>query len=427
MAKIIHVVGTSGSGKSTVLEMLRRSIEEEGYSVETIKEPGPLRSLAKSYRSESPENRNPFVEAAIFAVDRFITYKTVVAPKIDNDNLVFLFDRGLPDSVVYQGIMGGVDVNSILNMNSSIPKSDLYLCLVVDGKTGHGRINERKLANGEPITYDEIPERINQLSEAYKRVAKQYFANMHVIDTTDMSVGMVFNRCIAHVSATLNKLFAVKGIEAVGFDVDNTLYKNTSELYAITQNQIIHLASQEKGGNYEETKQEFYKYFNELQSASKSLSKMGIDRSKAQAIVQRALETTDLTPVLHKNEKLSSLMRSLAERYKLFIITGGSPDFTRKKLSALGIEDHESLFKLQLYSDSQYRREDGSAFEYVSEQLSVPFGKMMFIGDREAVDIIPAKRLGLVTAIVNNSSKEADYSLDEIYALEHILLRRTSL
>lgn len=202
MTKIIHLVGNSGTGKSTVIGMLRREIESEGYSVETLTEPGPLRNLIKEYRSKPENERDPFVEAAMFAVDRFITYKNSVLPRMDEKNLVFLFDRGLPESVVYQGIIGGADVPSIFRMNSSIPQSDLYLCLTVNGKTGYDRIKAREAATGEAITRDEAPERIDMLAEGYKKAVK-YFNNMHIIDTTELTIDSVFLECMSHISGTL--------------------------------------------------------------------------------------------------------------------------------------------------------------------------------------------------------------------------------
>ena len=50
----------------------------------------------------------------------------------------------------------------------------------------------------------------------------------------------------------------------------------------------------------------------------------------------------------------------------------------------------------------------------------------MFVGDREKSDILPAKKLGIKTAIVNSMSQSADYQLKTIYDLEEILLRDIS-
>ncbi len=202
VAKIIHLVGTSGSGKSTVIEMLRRDAEACNYVVETIVEPGPLRDLAKNYRRKPESERDALVEASIFATDRLITYGKKVMPRMGDGSLVFLFDRGLPDSVVYQGIIGGAPIDMILRMNSSIPMSDLYLCLVVDGRDGNSRAILRECETGEPVTKDETPERINAFAAAYRQAAR-YFNNMHVIDTTKRTIQSVHEECKLRVLETL--------------------------------------------------------------------------------------------------------------------------------------------------------------------------------------------------------------------------------
>ena len=121
MVKLIHVVGTSASGKSSVQEGLAERIASVGREVRRIIEPGPLRDLAKEYRRR--KDKDPLTEAAIFTADRLITYNQKVFPNIDRSDLVLLFDRGLPDTVVYQGILGGVDIALILRMNSFVPHS----------------------------------------------------------------------------------------------------------------------------------------------------------------------------------------------------------------------------------------------------------------------------------------------------------------
>ncbi len=210
-----------------------------------------------------------------------------------------------------------------------------------------------------------------------------------------------------------------RDIEAVGFDVDNTLYKLGPDIEMVLLENIVHSVSSVRGQAYNEARDDFFAHYNELHSASASLAKMGVPNGKA--LVQEAMENAGMASVLRKDAKLRRLMLSLSKRYKLFLITGSSLEHTHAKLRALGLSD-PGLFKAQICSDSAYRREDGSAFRRVSEILSVPLQKMMFIGDREAIDILPAKSLGVKTAIVNGRSKEADYNLDAIYELEELLL-----
>ena len=209
------------------------------------------------------------------------------------------------------------------------------------------------------------------------------------------------------------------GIESVGFDLDGTLYKPNDEVNEQIRRYACERASELLGRKYDEVRSEFNIYFLDTQSASQSLVKLGIENGKE--IMQEALEKADIASILGRDERLADLIVRLAENYKLFLITSSPERNALAKLNALGI--NSILFSPKLYGDSEYIRDDGSAFNYVSGEQSVLLSQMMFVGDRKQTDIIPAKRWGMRTAIVNARSKEADYQLDSIYDLEGILLR----
>ena len=196
MAKLINIIGPSGSGKSTVHEQISSRLKESGYKVEPLSEPNSLRELAKSYRLE--EGRNPWTETAIYTVDRFIMYREKIMPRMKDDGLIFLLERGLPDTIVYQGMIGQVDIASILKMNSSIPSSDLYLALVVEGKEGHARVLGRSSETGEAISQNETAERIEELSDCY-RMLSSYLKNLKIIDTTNLSLTEVIDKCMSEI------------------------------------------------------------------------------------------------------------------------------------------------------------------------------------------------------------------------------------
>ncbi len=196
MAKLINIIGPSGSGKSTVHEQISLRLKDSSYNVESLSEPNSLRWLAKSYRLE--EGRNPWTETAIYTVDRFIMYREKIMPRMKDDNLIFLLERGLPDTIVYQGMLGQVDIASILKMNSSIPGSDLYLALIVEGKEGHARVLDRSSETGEAISPNETAERIEELSDCY-RMLSSYLKNLHIIDTTNLKLDEVIGECMGKI------------------------------------------------------------------------------------------------------------------------------------------------------------------------------------------------------------------------------------
>jgi thymidylate kinase len=195
MAKIIHLVGTSNSGKSTIHPQLNELLRKDNCNVEELREPGPLRDLAKNYRTR--KDKNSYTETAIFTTDRFMLYSERVLPRMNEENLIFSFDRGLPDTIVYQGLMGRVPIDLILKMNSHIPQSDLYLVLFVDGSEGYQRALKKQKETGEAPSQNETAESINKLAAFYKTLS-QHLPNVKLIDTSRKEISDVLNECYTH-------------------------------------------------------------------------------------------------------------------------------------------------------------------------------------------------------------------------------------
>ncbi len=214
---------------------------------------------------------------------------------------------------------------------------------------------------------------------------------------------------------------STKTIKAVGFGLDGTLYKPSEQVNELIQEYACRKASEVLRIGLEEATRRFYASYSITQSGSQSLVSAGIkDLHTAMGIMQEALENAEVTPYLIKDERLADMLNKLSERYKLFLVTNSPEELSLKKLDALGI--NKEIFYPRLCGNSPYIREDGTAFFHASYVLDVLMENMMFVGDRESVDILPAKKRDITAAIVNAKSDEADYNLDSIYDLEKILL-----
>ncbi|MEK6871614.1 MAG: hypothetical protein AABX16_01805 [Nanoarchaeota archaeon] len=202
MSKLISLIGTSGSGKTTVHEKIAFQLEIEGYRVEKIIEPHPLRDLAKSYRLRI--DKNPWTEAAIFTTDRLITYHDRILPRMKEEKLIFLSARNFFDTIIYQGILGGVDLETIKKMNSAIPYPDLTLALVVDGEIGYERLRIREKETGEVLSKNETPEMINQLRDYYHRLPHLFSGvPIHILNTSQLNEEETFRTCYDHIGKIL--------------------------------------------------------------------------------------------------------------------------------------------------------------------------------------------------------------------------------
>ena len=200
--KLIQIVGTSGSGKETIHRSLNERLRGEGYKVLEVIEPGPLVELAKGYRLR--DDKDPWVETAIFTTDRLMNYLEHIAPHLNEENLIFSSLRGFLDTIVYQGLKGGVDVEVIKKMNSFFPNPDIALCLTVDGKIGNERIRKRTAETGEPISKSESPEGIDSLAEIYRSLPRYLPGlNIHYVDTTNLTREQTLDECYAGVKKIL--------------------------------------------------------------------------------------------------------------------------------------------------------------------------------------------------------------------------------
>ena len=206
-------------------------------------------------------------------------------------------------------------------------------------------------------------------------------------------------------------------IKAVGFDLDNTLYKVNDRMDNLIRNYIITKASLILN---RDVKEEFNNYFKEFQSGRRSLLALGI--KDAAELVQEALEKADISLELKPDKELVSLLNDLSKVYTLYLITSSAETEALKKLKALNIDFN--LFSIKLYNDCKYKREDTTVFPYVASLLELRVNELMFVGDREYVDILPANKLGVITAIVNAKSEHATYELERIYDLRRILLKK---
>lgn len=208
--------------------------------------------------------------------------------------------------------------------------------------------------------------------------------------------------------------------KAIGFDLDNTLYKETPETKSIITEYILEKAAAILRKEISEIKKEYSKNYNLFQSARRALIAMGI--KEGMDIVQEALEKADIASQLKPDNKTAILLQDLAKTYKLFLITGSKKNEAQKKLQALGI--NYKLFTESIYADNPHKllREDGTAFTYIAEKLHLKQEELVFVGDREQVDIIPAKKLGITTCIINGQSKEADYNITSLEELRKYFL-----
>jgi dTMP kinase len=118
--------GLDGSGKTTQIRHLAASLEAEGYSVVTLRQPGGtalgdrIRAVLLDSRSEAELGTiAPEAEMALMFADRAQSLREVILPAIARGAIV-LCDRYTDSSEAYQGAGRGLGSERILAMHKAV-------------------------------------------------------------------------------------------------------------------------------------------------------------------------------------------------------------------------------------------------------------------------------------------------------------------
>src|SRR5687768_5222933 len=117
--RFISLEGGEGVGKSTQLTALAEALRGRGLQLLLTREPGgsPGAEAIRKLLLEGDENRwNPRAEALLFAAARSDHVETTIQPALDRGEWV-LSDRFLDSSLAYQGLAGGLGIDSVRDLH----------------------------------------------------------------------------------------------------------------------------------------------------------------------------------------------------------------------------------------------------------------------------------------------------------------------
>lgn len=127
--------GIEGSGKSTQIDLLEKTLQDKGQTVLKLREPGGTlfgEALRKAIL-ESSEKLDPIAEAMLFAASRAQLLKEKILPALEK-NQVVIVDRYVDSSIAYQGFARGLGLQTILDIHShgilkNFPALTFYLAI----------------------------------------------------------------------------------------------------------------------------------------------------------------------------------------------------------------------------------------------------------------------------------------------------------
>lgn len=192
----ITIEGPDGSGKSTIVKMIEKYLNEKQVNYISTREPGgihiseQIREVILNTKNTSMDGRT---EALLYAAARRQHLVEKVIPALKAGKIV-ICDRFIDSSLAYQGYARGIGMEEVMNINEfAIDKymPNLTLYLDIEPKLGLERIlkNKNREVNRLDLENLNFHEKVR---EGYLKILKQYPDRVKKIDASQ-SLDNVFD------------------------------------------------------------------------------------------------------------------------------------------------------------------------------------------------------------------------------------------
>ena len=202
---LLSVECIDGSGKSTLVSLLAKRLEQDRLPVLTTKEPGgsQLGSVLRALVQKKEIPIGAKAEYLLFAANRAQHFEECVIPALHNNTIV-ISDRMADSSLVYQGFGRNLDIDMLKTINSWTMagyKPDITLYVKVDIEIAHKRLAQRNIA---PTSFEkENSDFITKIYNGFETI----FANKNHVITLDGSqdIATVADQAYQTITAWLQK------------------------------------------------------------------------------------------------------------------------------------------------------------------------------------------------------------------------------
>jgi putative hydrolase of the HAD superfamily len=110
-----------------------------------------------------------------------------------------------------------------------------------------------------------------------------------------------------------------------------------------------------------------------------------------------AFHNREINEMIELASEVRDMLRSLKNKYKLYLVTAGTPETQARKVARLGLS---GFFESIHYVNSSQAEKKGSAFRSIMEATRAEPHAIMSVGNRIDTDIAEAKALGWQTCWV---------------------------
>ncbi len=211
-----------------------------------------------------------------------------------------------------------------------------------------------------------------------------------------------------------------KDVKVLIWDFDGTFYKPNPELWKKVREAEYRVIMEKTGWNHDKTIEEFNKYYKTVTpSATQTVAHIcGMTTTEAALIMEQYY---DRRSSVMRDEKLIDLFGKL-KNYTHYILANGVRHRLEETLAVLGVPK-EMFTEIVTSEQSGENKPSDKGFRYILDKTGLPAAAHLMIGDRELVDLAPAKALGMHTCLVWSETKSiiADFTLPSVYDVATIL------
>ena len=157
---LITVEGGDGSGKGEAVRILTELLTYYPFNeVHRTHEPRRHSDLGKlALEAVKVGDKTPLQEAGLFAADRLDHSHTWIKPRLERGEVV-VSDRNIHSSIIYQGVVGELGIETVCQVNSASMIPDLVVWIDCDPDRAIERIKHATLRmSSDKQEYFETPE-----------------------------------------------------------------------------------------------------------------------------------------------------------------------------------------------------------------------------------------------------------------------------
>jgi len=202
----ITLEGPDGSGKSTIMNLLKDYFHEKNIDIISTREPGGT-EIGEEIRQIILDNKHKNMlaetEALLYAASRGQHVHEKILPALELGKIV-LCERFILSSLAYQGVGRGLGIEEVKMINDFAIKGirpDLTLFFHVDPVV---TLSRKTNVKGGDRLEQEGYEFHREVYQGYMKLLKMYPENTQIIDATQ-SIKEVFNQSIYHIENILKE------------------------------------------------------------------------------------------------------------------------------------------------------------------------------------------------------------------------------